>query len=647
MRHRACQLVVLFSLLCVFSWMGLLYSWHSVQAQGILPGETADEPKERSATVTATVPDIIPPTAPVLIAPENGSAHTQTPSFSWQASTDEIGVVGYDMYLDGEVWLSDLGVDSESTASYALVYDGLSDSFTLTLSNNLADGTHTWKIVAKDLADNQTSSTTWSFSQDTQAPTFVIDTIDSISVAISATDPSTVPSSTLTITNNEPVLTGHGEANSTFVLRVVRQENQAQVDELTGSIDGTGAWSLHLNTLPRDVTLELNFTITDAFGLVSTLNHVLIRLPSPVVVVEVPVVGEVVVPATPPQEIISTTVRELQLAVYTDLQTQLEFIIEPVLPILEPIKQPVAETLTVLTSTSAEHAKVLSPLWYTHLLALLALILLPLLKTVLIVLPQSRAISLSTLLEVFRVVGLWPDHRPPAGICVQSDTLEPLAGAIITYVDVDNHTVLAHVVSDNRGYFAYTGVTSSQLDCTINSQRLAWLSRPPVLKPLDWYEGEVVTWEKVKAAGGLVVPVAANQRHNLRQHILTKPKYPFLSLLLAVLVTIITPTVGNLLVTTIAVTLWTYLRIEKARKSIRVSVYYKSLDVANRSIVRINHADTPGLYHTNKTGQVEPRVANGTLIAQAFEAQHHYAIPADLTIKNNWSNAQIDLIIED
>lgn len=109
-----------------------------------------------SGTFTFTV-DVTPPAAFNLLTPADGACvNTGTPTFDWSDSdgTPTTCGVTYDFYLDGSA-----------------VATGLAAS-TYTPGAPIADGSHTWKVQAKDGAGNTTFSTqTFTIKIDTQFPT--------------------------------------------------------------------------------------------------------------------------------------------------------------------------------------------------------------------------------------------------------------------------------------------------------------------------------------------------------------------------------------------------------------------------------------------------------------------------------------------
>ena len=253
------------------------------QDSGVGPGEDlSTNPKERQTTVTATVPDIVSPSTPILIAPENDSLlQDGTPSFVWQIATDNVGIASYTLYIDGAVLFSGIPTSNTDNSSYTLTYNSTTTYYTLTPKSSIADGTHTWKVRAHDAAGNFTDSATWSFEIDTQAPSFVITKIEDETVSISAFDTSTIPGEPHQLSANQPTISGTGESGST--VKVTLSGKGITTSSTTFTIRSGGTWSWQLGVLPRDVTVYLDFVITDEAGNVSILNDVPLILLSEVI----------------------------------------------------------------------------------------------------------------------------------------------------------------------------------------------------------------------------------------------------------------------------------------------------------------------------------------------------------------------------
>lgn len=233
-------------------------------------------------TVSATIPDIVPPSVPILISPADGALTSDnTPTSRWYESTDNLAVSHYVFYLNGSILFNNVPLVATENSQYKLEYDSLNGIYSLTVKNSLTDKTHTWKVVAVDYAGNSASSDTWDFTIDTLVPSFILTKIGDTGVNISASNPSSVPSSPILIfqndaTANEPILLATGEANSSVKLTVTIPGDPTQ--SFTKTINGSGQYELQLGILPRDTNIRLDFIITDQVGHVSVLEGVYFRI---------------------------------------------------------------------------------------------------------------------------------------------------------------------------------------------------------------------------------------------------------------------------------------------------------------------------------------------------------------------------------
>jgi MYXO-CTERM domain-containing protein len=96
-----------------------------------------------------------------LISPAPGAVlNQQFPTFTWQAAADHgSGGVTYQVNIDGV----SIGETNQSSGS-------VFSTTTATAIDRLADGAHTWNVLAVDAAGNSTVSTTRTFTVDTTRP---------------------------------------------------------------------------------------------------------------------------------------------------------------------------------------------------------------------------------------------------------------------------------------------------------------------------------------------------------------------------------------------------------------------------------------------------------------------------------------------
>jgi len=267
------------------------------QEGGVLPGESlGTNPKPRSTTVTATVPDIVPPSIPILIAPTNASVHNiNRLTFIWQESTDNIGVTAYHLFLDGVAFFSNIPLSSTTNSSYVLSYaDG---TYSLVPFTGMPDGSHTWKIQAQDARLNATDSATWSFIIDTTAPPIVITHIGSTTVSISSQDSDTIPTSAISITENNPTISGTTESNASIVVTLFLADGSTV--QRTTSATSAGAFSVSFPVLERNVIHRIQIRSTDYAGNTSVLDNVPFTISSLQIVLPSPL-PKITIPATVP-----------------------------------------------------------------------------------------------------------------------------------------------------------------------------------------------------------------------------------------------------------------------------------------------------------------------------------------------------------
>ena len=250
-------------------------------ATQIITAQQVDD-VNHSAHVTANIPDLEPPSVPILIAPEDeANLATAYPVFQWYGSTDNMGLSHYRFWLDNATWFDYLPLDDYADADYSLDYDPINNIYTFVSSHPLDHGPHRWQITAVDYADNSASSDIWDFNIFIDSPEFNLTQVGDLHTHILATDPSTVPDDPLDLfvddpDANEPWLIALADANLAVNLVVTIPDDPVQ--NFNQSSDELGNWSLQLGILPRDTVIRLDFTISDVVGNQSIIENLYIRL---------------------------------------------------------------------------------------------------------------------------------------------------------------------------------------------------------------------------------------------------------------------------------------------------------------------------------------------------------------------------------
>lgn len=151
----------------------------------------------KAVTVSASVPDEIPPSAPVLIAPANGLyTSNQTPTFVFKKSTDaQSPVRHYEMYLNGSLFIPEIPSSQTPVQTSQFYCFITNDNISVSLKQPLDDGLYSWKIRAYDMYHNWIDSAQWVFTIDTQAPLIIINQVgENKNLNLSSQDPNSIPS---------------------------------------------------------------------------------------------------------------------------------------------------------------------------------------------------------------------------------------------------------------------------------------------------------------------------------------------------------------------------------------------------------------------------------------------------------------------
>ena len=181
----------------------------------------------RTTEVSVTVGDLVPPTAPILIAPENGAyIATNQPNFIFLASSDDnSGIAYYQLFLDGELYINNITSDLSTIIVTAI--------------SQLSEGEHSWYVKVWDKAGNFAISSTWYFTVDTTPPFIIITTIEeNTNLNFSSIDLTTVPPEiTLTTRSPRPTFIGRGEPGATIQINL--QDKKSYKFITTVSEDGS------------------------------------------------------------------------------------------------------------------------------------------------------------------------------------------------------------------------------------------------------------------------------------------------------------------------------------------------------------------------------------------------------------------------
>lgn len=473
-------------------------------AQALVPVYAATTETEQ-VTVTATVPENEAPTTPILISPSNNSyTNDSTPSFVWEESTDEGGMSHYELSLDGSNLFDNIPLSDTENDDYILEYNSTDGEYTLTPKSPLSSATHTWKIRAVDVSNQGTDSATWSFTIDTLAPSFVLTQIGTASVSISAQDPSTIPSTPVELTENQPLLVANGEANASVSLTLTIPGDPTQA--FSQAIESDGTWELQLGILPRDVVMSMEFIITDSASNVSVLTGVEFIIPTEVIVIPgspTPTPSPSVSPSPSPSP--SPGVLPSPTPTPSPSPTVAPIIEIPIVPPREIIHEIIQETAELLppqivnlaanlpkqsAETIVKTAKIVAPVS-----SLVATAAVPSLSFFALLAQFGQNFSWDFSIKLFQALGLIPKKRPQ-GIVYDSETEEPVSFALLTVTTSEKtiEPIKETVVTDLNGIYQGVRLPPGNYSINVAHQEYSFPTikqRPAYMSFKDFYKGEI------------------------------------------------------------------------------------------------------------------------------------------------------------
>ncbi len=493
------SLVILIALTIVNSQAKLI-NLHlpSIYAQegGVATGETlATNPKIREITVTATVPDIIAPSTPILISPPNTSLiNDSTPTFIWQRSSDNVGVDHYQLFLDGNLLYDNIPTSSTNNSEYSLVYNSTSGQYSLTPQTIINDGVHSWQILAFDQAGNSSASVIWTFTIDTLAPSFIIAHINSDSYYISAQDINSVPEEVIRLKDNSPIFSGTGETSATVqvTITIPNQANQT----INFNIDTNGEWSFTLGILPRDTVVTLNFIITDQAGNISLINDLKILI----------IQDYIIIPPT------HTPIPTSPIVTPIPSPTTKPVIKIPVLPPKEIIKIIVDKVIPKVIQDNIPQIvkdinKVVAPVGVA-----VATLALPTLSFLALFFQLGQQLSWQLILKILQALGLLPP-KEPQGIVFDAETNKPVPFALLTITSMDNkidQRIIETVVTDVHGIYQGIKLPVGKYIINVTHQEYTFpttKTKPLYLTIQEYYRGETFKVTDTSSKQLFMIPI--------------------------------------------------------------------------------------------------------------------------------------------
>ncbi len=458
--------------------------------------------------VTARMPDIVDPSTPILINPEDGTnLDNAYPVFQWYESTDNQGMYYYQFILDGQVWFDNMPLVDFANDDYSLDYDPALGIYTLVAKDPFTHGPHSWQIIAWDYGDNSASSTTWLFNIFINDPNFTIKKIGDANVNISATNPDSVPVTAISLfaldpLANEPWVVALGDANLKVDLVVTIPNRASQF--YSQYTDGYGNWSLQLSILPRNQIIRLDFNISDVVGHVSYIRNLYIIIqqhywpPTPIpTMTEPPLTGfpVTIVPSGTIYPSVSVQPSGVQPSQAPVTPLPSPGIKIPIIPPKEIVYEVVEEVKASLPTRIATYLTELgrSPIWhfFSKFLALFLALLLPIMTYILVLLKFYQHLSLTTLKKVF--IALWPWSQRRKNLVFEYHDSQAAPLVQIELLDAKNKEVLDWQISNYLGQFFSFAWPSQPLVLKVKDNNFYYpigIDKPSYLRWDNFYQGQ-------------------------------------------------------------------------------------------------------------------------------------------------------------
>lgn len=461
------------------------------------------DPIKESPNITAQMPDVVAPSTPILIAPENNALLTDnTPEFIWTRCTDNVGVSYYQLYLDGEIKFDNIPLINTDNSDYTLTLDPITDYYHLIPKNPFSDGSHTWKIVVFDETGNFAESVTWIFTIDSIAPTFVITQIGEVLTSISAQDTSTIPDEPIELEDNEPLLLGTGEASSSVAITIQIPDNPDITDNFNININGD--WEYQMGILPRDIIIILNFLIRDQAGNISILEGVQIIIPTPTIVIPPE-------PTTPPTSITPapdspTPTPALVPQIVIPIIPIKEIIYETIQKIIEKIPL-IADIIKAIPEPISKILKNLAPIS-----SIIVSSLVPIISTVAIASQFGGQLSFNLLTKILQALGLLPAGKPQ-GLIFDSETNQGIPFAVLTLSRVSDKLdfiINEQIITNDEGLYRGIKLPAGQYQLSVRHPAYLFptqKNRPLHLRIKDFYKGEIFNINNEQKPEFLLVPI--------------------------------------------------------------------------------------------------------------------------------------------
>jgi len=212
--------------------------------------------------------------APQLISPSDNSV-TNNPQepFSWRRPNPlprYYPLDHYDLYLDGTLLAQGIKDNLTVTEEYYYYFiERRDDVFKLFPKFNMAEGYHTWNVVAYNTGGISSGTGTWTFFIDSQIPYIKLISADSNRLSWDSRSPASIPSldKRYLYVSADPLLTGEVEPGANLQFTLLCPEGVPSCDSITQTFNYPNGKFKHrfYNLLPNKA-YAVYLSVTDSAG---------------------------------------------------------------------------------------------------------------------------------------------------------------------------------------------------------------------------------------------------------------------------------------------------------------------------------------------------------------------------------------------
>lgn len=226
-----------------------------------------------NSPVSASVPSSGTFYGPTLISPpDNHATNSARTSFIWKRPSplpSGSSLHHYDLFIDDVVFAANIPDSLTSQDFYFYTASASAGTFYVSLKQDQTQDYHTWRVAVYDDIGQNTATSNWTYYIDSIAPFISLTKINTTSYSWNSSILGSIPEESqryITVTNNNPKLTGKVETNANFQFSLVCPSGAPSTctnqSWISNSTDGN--WEQQLTSLTANINYSVILSATDA-----------------------------------------------------------------------------------------------------------------------------------------------------------------------------------------------------------------------------------------------------------------------------------------------------------------------------------------------------------------------------------------------